>query len=129
MLLSGNQLRKLYSELTKCAEALQANLLLENPSNLFQIEVLYIYDSEESNDVTLILHIPMAQKRAILRLFRFLPFPLPCLDRYFLVPRPHHNLFAISSNEPRLSVDLTEADLEGCYKVSNVHLCEQLGVL
>ena len=129
LLLSGPQLRKLYAELTKRAENLQANLLLENPSDLFQIEVSYIYDGEESNDVTLILHVPMAQKRAILRLFRFLPFPLPFSDTHFLVPRPHHNLFAISSNEPRLSIDLTEADLEGCYKVSNVHLCERLGVL
>ena len=129
MLLSGNQLHKLYSELTKCAEALQANLLLENPSDLLQIKVSFIYDSEESNDVTLILHVPMAQKCAILHLFRFLPFPLPFFDMHFLVPCPHHNLFAISSNEPRLSIDLTEADLEGCSEVSNVHLCEQLGIL
>ena len=129
MLLSGSQLRKLYSELTKCAETLKANLLLENSSDLFQIEVLYIYDVEESNDVTLILHVPMAQKHAILRLFRFLPFPLPFSDTHLLVPWPHHNLFAISSNKPWLSIDLTEADLEGCYKVSNVHLCKQLGVL
>ena len=114
MLLSGSQLRKLYSELTKQADTLQANLLLENPSNLFQIEVSYIYDGEETNDVTLILHVPMAQKRAIFRLFRFLPFPLPFSDTHFLFPRTHHNLFAISSNEPRLSIDLTEDDLEGC---------------
>ena len=124
MLLSGSQLHKLYSELTKRADTLQANLLLENPSNLFQIEVSYIYDGEETNDVTLILHVPMAQKRAILCLFRFLPFPLPFSDTHFLVPQPHHNLFAISSNESRLSIDLTEANLEGCNKVSNVHLCE-----
>ena len=128
MLLSGSQLRKLYSELTKRADTLQANFLLENPSNLFQIEVLYIYDGEEANDVTLILHVPMAQKRAILRLFRFLLFPLPFSDTHFLVPRPHQNLFAISSNKPQLSIDLTEADLEGCYKVSNVHLCKRLGI-
>ena len=124
MLLSGNQLRTLYYELIKRAEALQANLLLENPSDLFQIKVSYIYDGEESNDVTLILHVPMAQKRAILCLFRFLPFLLPFSDIHFLVPCPHHNLFAICSNELQLSIDLTEADLEGCYKVSNVHLCE-----
>ena len=105
------------------------HLLLENPSDLFQIEVSYIYDGEDMQDVTLILHVPMAQKCAILCLFHFLPFPLPFLDIHFLVPRPHHNLFAISSNEPGLSIDLTEADLEGCYKVSNVHLCEWLGVL
>ena len=86
MLLSGSQLRKLYSELTKRAETLQANLLLENPSDLFQIEVSYIYDGEESNDVTLILHVPMAQKCAILHLFCFLPFPLPFSDTHFLVP-------------------------------------------
>ena len=86
MLLSGPQLHKLYSKLTKRAETLQANLLLENPSNLFQIEVSYIYDREESNDATLILHVSMAQKRAILHLFRFLPFPLPFSDTHFLVP-------------------------------------------
>ena len=124
MLLSGSQLRKLYSELTKRAETLKANFLLENPSDLFQIEVSYIYDGEESNDVTLILHVPTYGSEMCHRLFRFLPFPLPFSDTHFLVPRPHHNLFAISSNEPGLSIDLTEADLEGCNKVSNVHLCE-----
>ena len=31
--------------------------------------------------------------------------------------------------EPRLSLDLTEANLEGCYRLGNIHLCERLGVL
>ena len=60
---------------------------------------------------------------------KFLPFLLSFLDSHFLLPCPVNNLLTISSSEPQLSLDLTEAFLEGCYLLGNVHLCEQFGVL
>ena len=60
---------------------------------------------------------------------KFLPIPLSFSDSHFLLPCPANNLLAISSSEPQLSLDLTEANREGCYRLGNVHLCEGLGVL
>ena len=101
-------------------------LLIEQPSDLFQIEVSYFFDGE---DISLLLHVPMAAPNSLLRLQRFLPFPLSFTNTHFLLPRPPKNLFAISSGEPRLSLELNEADLEGCYRLNSLHVCERLGVL
>ena len=126
LLLSAEQLSKLMEELKLRSAASRSDLLIEQISDLFQIEVSYLFDGE---DITLLLHVPTVRKEARLRLMKFLPFPLSFSDSHFLLPRPANNLLAISSSEPRLSLDLTEADLEGCYRIGNVHLCERLGVL
>ena len=105
---------------------MDADLLLENPTDLFQIETSYIFDG---SDVTLILHIPMSNHGATLRLMHFHPFPLSFSATHFLFPKPMHTLDGISSTKPQLLLDLTEADLEGCYRLGNIHLCERLGVL
>jgi len=125
-LLSAEQLQHLFGSLKGKAARLNTKLLLEQPSDLFQIETSFSFDGV---DVTLLMHVPMVDNSALLRLHRFLPFPLSFSDTHSLTPRPHKSLFAISSNEPRLSLELTEADLEGCYRVNSVYLCERLGVL
>ena len=101
-----------FKKLHWLADTLQAKLLLENPTDLFQIGVSYFRNAEEAKDITLILHIPMAQKWTVLSPIQF------------LLPRPHHNLFAIYSNKPWLSINMTEADWEGCWKVSFVDKSE-----
>ena len=59
----------------------------------------------------------------------FHPFPLSFSATHFLFPKPTHTLDGISSTKSQLLLDLTEADLEGCYRLGNIHLCERLGVL
>ena len=125
-LLTSAQIKTLMDVVRQRTASLDAELLLENPTDLFQIETSYIFDG---SDVTLILHIPMSHRGATLRLMRFHPFPLSFSSTHFLLPKPTHTLYGISSTEPRLSLDLTEADLEGCYRLGHIHLCERLGVL
>ena len=108
------------------AASLDADLLLENPTDLFQIETSYIFDG---SDITLVLHIPMSNRGATLRLMRFHPFPLLFSTTHFLFPKPMHTLYGILSTEPQLLLDLTEADLEGCYRLGIIYLCERLRVL
>jgi len=126
LLLNATQLQHLFSSLQSKASRMGTQLLLEQPSDLFQIETSFAFDG---TDVTLVVHVPMVDQRALLHLYRFLPFPLSFSDTHSLTPRPRKALFAISSNEPRLSLELSEADLEGCYRVNSVYLCERLGVL
>ena len=125
-ILSGSKLLAAFERIKNRAQELRLELLIERPSDLFQIEVSYFFDG---HDVSLLLHVPMAAPNSLLRLHRFLPFPLSFTESHFLLPRPDKNLFAISSGEPRLSLELNEADLEGCYRINSLHLCERLGVL
>ena len=108
------------------AASLDADLLLENPTDLFPIKTSYIFDG---SDITLVLHIPMSNCGATLCLMRFHLFPLLFSATHFLFPKPMHTLYGISSTEPQLLLNLTESDLEGCYRLGNIHLCERLGVL
>jgi len=125
-LLSGERLSQALDRAKARASSLQLDLLIEHPSDLFQIETSYFFDGSE---VSLLLHVPMAAPKSVLRLLRFHPFPLSFTDKYFLLPNPSRKLYAISSSEPRLSAELDESDLEGCYRISSMHLCERLGVL
>jgi len=124
--LSDAKLNAAFERITRRARDLRLDLLIDRPSDLFQIEVSYFCDGQ---DISLLLHVPMAAPNSRLRLQRFLPFPLSFTDSHFLLPRPEKTLFAISSSEPRLSLELNEADLEGCYRLNSLHLCERLGVL
>jgi len=59
----------------------QCKLLLQHPSDLFQIKTSYLYDR---NDIQLILHIPMALGDFILQLFQLHLFPQPFTKTRFL---------------------------------------------
>ena len=83
-LLSGTELRNLFEEIKARAVNLQSDLLLTEPSDLFQTELSYAFDGDE---VTLVLHVPVAARRSTLRLFRFLPFPLDFTSTHFKVTR------------------------------------------
>ena len=124
--MTSTKLKQAFERIVSRTKELKMELLIEQPSDLFQIEVSYFFDG---SDISLLLHIPMAAPNSLLRLQCFLPFPLSFTETHFLMPRPSKKLFAISSGEPRLSLELDEADLEGCYRLNSLHLCERLGVL
>ena len=125
-LLSGDELHNLFDTIKMQTANLQAELLLTEPSDLFQTELSYAFDGSE---IVLVLHVPVAAKRSTLRLFRFLPFPLDFSKTHFLLPQPEARLLAISSDEPRLSVELQESDLSSCYKLGRNYMCERMGIL
>jgi hypothetical protein len=65
-LLKSTHLHDLLEAASVKAQFSCCHLLLTHPSDLFQIEASYFYNG---NDVFLILHIPMAPAKSILRLF------------------------------------------------------------
>ena len=125
-LLSAVQLKRLYDGIQTRANELQSDVMLEQPSDLFQTELSYAYDG---SDITLVMHVPTVTRGTALRLMKFHPFPLSFSATHFLLPRPTHTLFAISSTEPRMHLELDESDLEGCYRIGSTHLCERMGIL
>jgi len=125
-LIPAHKMAKLFGKIKRKAESTGNELLLDRSSDLYQIELSYCHDGE---DIALVLHVPMAPKSTTLRLLKFLPFPFSLSSKHFLMPQPTRRLLAISSDEPRLSMEFTEADLEGCHRVNNIYLCERQGTL
>jgi hypothetical protein len=125
-LLDGKQLRHIFDTTSRKAQALQYQLMIHHPSDLFQIETSYMHDGR---DVKLLLHVPMAPAESVLRLFQLLPFPLPFTDSHFLMPDPANQILALSSGVDRLSVEMSVANLLSCHRINSAYLCERHGVL
>jgi hypothetical protein len=125
-LLDGKQLRHIFDTTARKAQALQYQLMIHHPSDLFQIETSYMHDGR---DVKLLLHVPMVPAESVLRLFQLLPFPLPFTDSHFLMPDPANQILALSSGVDRLSVEMSVANLLSCHRINSAYLCERHGVL
>ena len=65
-LLPPAQLQTLYNKLCRQAKENGCTLLTSQPSDLFQIELLYLYDGQ---DVHLLLHFLMVPEESLLHLF------------------------------------------------------------
>ena len=122
--LEGPRVAGLFDRLKDRAQALRAELLIDHPSDLLQLEASYVYDGE---DVTILLHVPVVTPRSLLRLMRFHPFPFSFSNTHFLLPHPEKKLLAVSSES--WTKELSESDLEGCYRVNSLHVCERLGIM
>ncbi len=103
------------------AKAHHYQLMLRQPSDLFQIKTSYLHIGW---DVHLILEVPMAPADSILRLFRLHPFPLPFTDWHFLMPDPASEILAISSSIDQLSVEMSVANLMSCHWINSAYLYE-----
>jgi len=119
-------LRYLYETLETQAAESQYLLLTRFPSDLFQLELSYMYDGA---DLVLFLHVPMVPKESLLTLYRLKPFPIPFSETRALLPRPSSALLALSSGIPRSMTHIEHADLVDCHSVNQVYLCERHGVL
>jgi hypothetical protein len=125
-LLDSKQLHHIFDTAAKQANAHNYQLMLEHPSDLFQIETSYIHNGQ---DVHLILHVPMAPPDSILRLFQLHPFPLPFKDSHFIMPDPANQIFAISSGIDRFSIKMSVANLMSCHRINSAYLCERQCVM
>jgi hypothetical protein len=125
-LLSADQLKKLFKKLGTMAKKINNRLLIEKPSDLFQLEVSYISDGQ---DIHLLIHVPTVPKEGLLDLFQLHPFPLPLDANYSLIPVVEHNVLALTSDYRKYHAQLSTTTLMGCQKVSQVYICERHGVL
>ena len=127
-LIPASQLTKLFAKLQKTAATQGCVLLLEHPSDLFQIEVSYFNDH---GNVQLLLHVPMVSPDSTLRLFKLHPFPLPINSKAgpLLIPEVENNVLGITVGSQRHSVQLSAVDLLACFTVNRIYICDDSGVL
>jgi len=119
-------LRHLYQQAKSRANAFGCTLLLQKPSDLFQIKVSHFYNGQI---LSLVLHIPIAPEDSFMRLFKLHPFPLPLANDTFVVPNVRHDVLAVSNTNFRYTAQMSSVDLLGCLKLGKLHLCERNGVL
>lgn len=125
-LLSPDELTNLYQSIQTRSELLHYKLLTRMPTDLFQVEVSYLYDGAT---LMLILHVPMVPKKAALTLHRLHSFPIPFSDQKALLPKPTSSVLAISDDTPRLATTIELVDLMNCHRINSVYVCERHGIL
>jgi Baculovirus F protein len=125
-ILTSDQLDRLFKKLTGVAKKLNNQLLITQPSDLFQLEVSYLTDGQ---DVQLLVHVPSVPKEGLLDLFQLHPFPLPLDGNYSLIPVVENNVLGLTTDYRKFHIQLSTTTLMGCQKVSTVYICERHGVL
>ena len=124
--LTQAQLTTLFSKLINTAERHGCQLLLDHQSDLFQVETSYFFDSQ---NVHLLVHVPMVPPSSMLRLFKLHPFPIPLQGGHYMIPQADNDILAITIGNQRYSTQLSSSDLLGCVVLNRVYLCESNGVL
>lgn len=125
-LLSPLELNNLYQSIQTRADQLRYHLLTRMATDLFQVEVSYLYDG---NILMLILHVPMVPKQTALSLYRLHPFPIPFSSQRALLPKTSTSVLAVSHESPRLMDSIELVDLMNCHRINSIYICERHGVL
>jgi hypothetical protein len=112
----------LFEQLAGWAEEARCDLLVQYHLDLFQVKTSLLFNGQDGH---ILIHVPMAPKGTLLRLFRLHPFPLPMFDTHHLMI----NAEAISSSEVRYNVQLSLTDLLSCHWMNQVFMCDSFGVM
>ena len=124
--LDEHQSEELFNILTNTAKEANADLLITQQSDLFQLELSYFFNGES---ITFLLHVPMVQRGSLLNLVKLHPFPLPIAGGYSIVPDVENQLLAISESGSRLSIQFPATNLMTCHETNHIYLCENQRVL
>ena len=125
-LLTPDTLKQVFRHLQEQAESQNLELMINQPSDLFQIDTSYLHGNKT---VTLILHVPMVSEENKLNLLQFIPFPLsqslganttvtPKVDKDLIAVGKHHQYKILG-----------QTDLAACTKLGQNFLCEGRSVL
>ena len=124
--LNPKNVNELFREIKNRATELGCELLIEYHTDLFQLEASLLFDGVDAH---VLVHVPMAPKEGIMRLFRLHPFPLPLFDNKYLIPDVKNDILAISSTTNRLNIQLAAVDLLSCHRMNQLFLCDNFGVM
>jgi len=123
--LSHYQVQEIFAHVQAIAKDSANELLINQPSDLLQIEVSYLYDR---TDLALLLHVPMIPERSLLNLYTLHPFPVPLADDYFIVPEARDLLLG-ATPEHDFHLEVHTAQLQACHTINNIYICPKLNVL
>jgi len=135
-LINGDSLAELFVSLQKKAKELNSELLLQHPSDIYDVQASYGY-SQSGLFFKIYAHVPLASKTETLALFEHIPFPLvfqsmaanltitpnPGSDRYLAVLPSD-----VSPDGHKYRV-LNEAELKDCFQLRDYYLCSGRNIL
>ena len=124
--LNPKELVTLFGKLQRRADEAGCELLINYHSDLFQVEASLLFDGLDGH---ILIHVPMAPKDSLLRLFRLHPFPLPLFDTHHLMPDVKQDVIGISSTDDKYNIQLSTTDLLSCHRVNQVFMCDTFGVM
>ena len=124
--LSAKNLLSLFQQVRNQAKSFGYQAVIERPSELFQLDVSYMFDGRI---ISLLIHIPIAPPDAFMRLYRLHPFPLPFDNGTLLTHNVKNEILAISNSNHRYTLQMSTVDLLGCHRLGKLHLCERNGLL
>ena len=125
-LLTPDTLKQLFKHLQDQADKQGLELLISQPSDLFQIDTSYLH---RNKTIMLVLHVPMVADDKKLNLLQFIPFPLsqslganttvtPKVEKD-IIPVGKHHQYKI----------LGKTDLAACTKLGQNFICKVRSVL
>jgi hypothetical protein len=125
-LLTPDTLKQVFQHLQDQAESQNLELMINQPSDLFQIDTSYLHGNKT---VSLILHVPMVSEENKLKLSQFIPFPLSQSlgANTTVTPKVDKDLIAIGKHHQYKI--LGQTDLAACTKLGKKFLCEGRSVL
>jgi hypothetical protein len=124
--LNPAEMADLFKKLQERAAEAGCELLVQYPSDLFQIETSLLYDGKDGH---LLIHVPMTPKNSLLGLFCLHLFLLPLFETHHLLPDVKNDILAISSIDTRYKAQLSSTDLLSCHRVNQIFMCNSLGIL
>jgi hypothetical protein len=124
--LNPAELQTLFRRLEAKANEAGCDLLIKYHSDLFQVESSLLFDSHDGH---ILIHVPMAPRNTLLRLFRLHPFPLPMFDTHHLMLDVKNDMLGISSTDTKYNIQLSSADLTSCHRINQVFMCDSFGVM
>jgi hypothetical protein len=124
--LNPKELQALFRRLEIKAQEAGCDLLIKYHSDLFQVESSLLFDGRDGH---ILIHVPMAPRNTLLRLFRLHPFPLPMFDTHHLMLDVKNDMLGISSTDTKYNIQLSSADLASCHRINQVFMCDSFGVM
>ena len=136
-LLSGNELKKLFDMLQGHARKHECNLYVYQPSDLYQVEVSHLYNTD-SETFNIFLHVPMVKQKSLLVLKEYIPFPL--LQSFetnsTILPDVGDTKYLAIMNDGVTDHEIkdryrtfSEAELSTCSTLGNLYLCPNRNTL
>lgn len=119
-------LKKIFNQASFRARTVHCVLMIQQSSDLYQLEVSYSFDGKK---VAIMIHIPIVPLYSSLWLYKLHPFPLPFLNDTFLIPSVSEDLLTISNNNHLYTLQLSSTDLVGCHKMGQTYFCKRNGLL
>lgn len=131
-LLSGEQSVELFERIREVASQQGCEMVLQDPSDLFEIEASYGYD-QEAKYFAVYLHVPLVEPDELLVLYKYIPFPLYLESLGYnrtVLPQGYEDYIAIlpfrsenSKTTAHRYRSLSESELNDCFRLRHTYLC------